>query len=194
MVSAFEEQLRLKLKVLEVQAYIYVERIGLDAIEVDGECLASQGQWLAFFNTHLPAKVNSVKLMRATTDADLRGIIYNGIHLLDRAAVIQIPDALKKPELDTAPTTNVGKHLPTGKLDEMVRIDRVQGMLGAATEYTKFPDGCCLDLCTMVGRKPASGFCYNAFAMAGRTISRSRSELTQHENELGAQPQDLCLA
>ena len=40
----------------------------------------------------------------------------------------QILDAIKKPDIDTASTTNVEKYLPpTGKLGETVCIDRVDG-------------------------------------------------------------------
>ena len=62
------------------------------------------------------------------------------------------------------------KYLPKDKLGEMVKSDRVQGILGRVTSYSSSStDGRCARLCTMVGR----------------TLGRSRAELTKHENELG---------
>jgi hypothetical protein len=61
------------------------------------------------------------------------------------------------------------KYLPADKLGEMVKSDRVQGILGRDTSYSNGKGGRCSQLCTMVGR----------------TIGRSRATLTEHENELG---------
>ena len=51
----------------------------------------------------------------------------------------------------------------------MVKSDRVQGILGRVTSYSSDTGGRCSRLCTMIGR----------------TLGRSRAELTKHENELG---------
>jgi len=59
-------------------------------------------------------------------------------------------------------------YLPTGKLGEMVRIDRVRTILDGVTEYTPSRGNCCTRLCSMVRR----------------VTGRKRSVLTQHENEL----------
>lgn len=68
----------------------------------------------------------------------------------------------------------MAKLLPTEKswkLSEMVKSDRVQGILGRVTSYSSSTGGRCSRLCTMIGR----------------TLGRSRAELTKHENELGKQ-------
>ena len=63
------------------------------------------------------------------------------------------------------------KYLPKGKLGEMVKSDRVQGILRRETSYSSSTGGRCSSFCTMMGR----------------TLGRSRAELTKHENELGEQ-------
>ena len=62
------------------------------------------------------------------------------------------------------------KYLPKDKLGEMVKANRVHGILERVTSYSSSStDGRCARLCTMISR----------------TLGRSRAELTKHENELG---------
>jgi hypothetical protein len=65
---------------------------------------------------------------------------------------------------DVENQSDVDKYLQVGKLKEMVRIDRMRGILNDATEYSQNGGGVCTMVC--------------------RTLSRRRSVLTQHENEL----------
>ena len=65
-----------------VQAYL--KRVGLDA-------------WFAHFDKHLPANVKSVRLVRATTAADLRRMGTKANMWLDAATIQQVLNALKKP-------------------------------------------------------------------------------------------------
>eukprot|EP01052_Picozoa_sp_SAG31_P029190 SAG31_NODE_2882_length_4955_cov_22.807455_3_plen_213_part_00 len=67
-------------------------------------------------------------------------------------------------------TFDMGKYLPDGKLPQLVGIDVVKGIMNRATEYTHESRGRC---------------CSGLFTTACRTLTRSRSVLTQHENELG---------
>ena len=64
---------------------------------------------------------------------------------------------------------DIVKYLPESKLGELVKSDRVQGILERETSYSTSTGGRFNRLCTMVGR----------------TLGRSRAELTKHENELG---------
>jgi len=61
------------------------------------------------------------------------------------------------------------RYLPESKLGELVKSDRVHGILERETSYSTSTGGRFNRLCTMVGR----------------TLGRSRAELTKHENELG---------
>ena len=61
----------------------YMKRVGLDA-------------WYTYFETHLPANVASVRLVRATTAADLRRMATKANMRLDAKTTQQVLDALKK--------------------------------------------------------------------------------------------------
>ena len=59
--------------------------------------------------------------------------------------------------------------LKSWKLGELVKTNHVQGILGRVTSYSS----------------SKGGRCSSFFTMVGRTLGRSRAELTKHENELG---------
>ena len=61
----------------------YMKRVGLDA-------------WYNYFETHLPANMKSVRLVRATTSADLRRMATKANMRLDAATTTQVLNALKK--------------------------------------------------------------------------------------------------
>lgn len=63
---------------------VYLKRVGLDA-------------WFAHFDKHLPSNVKSVKMVRATTAADLRRMGTKANMRLDAATIQQVLNALKKP-------------------------------------------------------------------------------------------------
>lgn len=64
------------------------------------------------------------------------------------------------------------KYLPKDKLGEMVKANRVHGILERVTSYSS---------------SSTDGRCARLFTMISRTLGRSRAELTKHENELGEQ-------
>ena len=66
----------------------YMKRVGL------GD--ATHG-FFAAFDKHLPANVKSVRLVRATTAADLRRMGTKANMRLDAATIQQVLNALKKP-------------------------------------------------------------------------------------------------
>ena len=61
----------------------YMKRVGLDA-------------WYGYFEKHLPANIKSVRLVRATTAADLRRMATKANMRLDAAPTPQVLNALKK--------------------------------------------------------------------------------------------------
>ena len=52
--------------------------------------------WIEFFEKHLPANVRSVRLVRATSAADLRRLATKANFKLDAATTTQVLNALKK--------------------------------------------------------------------------------------------------
>jgi hypothetical protein len=63
---------------------VYMKRVGLDA-------------WYDYFDKHLPENMKSVRLVKATTGADLRRMATKANMRLDAKTTQQVLDALKKP-------------------------------------------------------------------------------------------------
>ena len=61
-----------------------MKKVGLDA-------------WYNYFTEHLPANMKSVRMVRATTGADLRRMATKANMRLDVKTLQQVLDALKKP-------------------------------------------------------------------------------------------------
>jgi 23S rRNA maturation mini-RNase III len=61
----------------------YMKRVGLEA-------------WIGYFERHLPANVKSVKLVRATSAADLRRMAAKATMRIDTATIQKVLSALKK--------------------------------------------------------------------------------------------------
>ena len=89
----------------EVEAYL--KRVGLDA-------------WRTHFQTHLPANVKSVALVRATTAADLRRMGTKANMRLDNQTIQQVLNALSKKPLPLDVTREVGVPLPKTHVDTSI--------------------------------------------------------------------------
>jgi hypothetical protein len=138
--SAFEEQLQIKLMA--------------DAAANTAKMDPESAEWQAALDA-LAEKDKDVKAYKDGYKREFRGDPERFVAELTKHGIV---------------LEGATKHLPQGKLSNLVAIHRVRETLERPTEYSRTSGGCCSNMCSM----------------AGGTLSRSRSVLTQHEDELGA--------